>query len=135
MPAWVEREEVTAKMVLPGSNIVVGPYAERAQIREVEFVKSSGRVRDCPHDDRPEFAIVGRSNVGKSSLINTLVRKKEIALTSKKPGAFVHLHLTYFVRCFWELGLAVLFKFRFVSISDSFLCVKFVFLQGYEVQW
>lgn len=73
-------------MVLPGSNIVLGPYAGHAQIKEVEFVKSSSRPKDCPKDDRPEFAILGRSNVGKSSLINALVRKKEVALTSKKPG-------------------------------------------------
>lgn len=73
-------------MVLPGSNIVVGPYAGDAKIKDVEFVKSSGRAKDCPKDDRPEFAILGRSNVGKSSLINALVRKKEVALTSKKPG-------------------------------------------------
>ena len=73
-------------MVLPGSNIVIGPYAGEAKIKQVEFVKSSGRAKDCPKDDRPEFAILGRSNVGKSSLINSLVRKKEVALTSKKPG-------------------------------------------------
>lgn len=65
---------------------MVGPYAGHAQIKEVQFVKSSNRPKDCPKDGRPEFAILGRSNVGKSSLINSLVRKKEIALTSKKPG-------------------------------------------------
>lgn len=117
MPAGVEREEVTPAMVLPGSNIVVGPYAGHAQVREVEFVKSSGRVRDCPRDDRPEFAIVGRSNVGKSSLINTLVRKKEVALTSKKPGAFPHLYLTRFVGVF--LGIGVRFVVQ-VSIRFDF---------------
>ncbi|KAA8531546.1 hypothetical protein F0562_006255 [Nyssa sinensis] len=73
-------------MILPGSNIVLGPYVGDAKIKEVEFVKSSSRPRDCPKDDRPEFAMLGRSNVGKSSLINALVRKKEVALTSKKPG-------------------------------------------------
>lgn len=86
LPPGVDPDEVTEDMILPGSNIVVGPYAGHSQIKEVEFVKSSGRAKDCPKDDRPEFAIVGRSNVGKSSLINALVRKKEIALTSKKPG-------------------------------------------------
>lgn len=79
-------EEVTENMVLPGSNIVLGPYAGDAKIKEVEFVKSSARAKDCPKHDRPEFAILGRSNVGKSSLINSLVRKKDVALTSKKPG-------------------------------------------------
>jgi GTP-binding protein len=75
-------------MILPASNIVIGPYAGDSRIKEVAFVKSSPRAKDCPRDDRPEFAILGRSNVGKSSLINSLVRKKEIALTSKKPGLF-----------------------------------------------
>ncbi|GFY81079.1 P-loop containing nucleoside triphosphate hydrolases superfamily protein [Actinidia rufa] len=64
----------------------LGPYAGDAKIKEVEFVKSSGRPKDCPRDSRPEFAMLGRSNVGKSSLINALVRKKDVALTSKKPG-------------------------------------------------
>ncbi|KAK9163644.1 hypothetical protein Syun_004546 [Stephania yunnanensis] len=73
-------------MILPGSNIVVGPYAGHSHIKEVQFVKSSSRPRDCPKDGKPEFAVLGRSNVGKSSLINLLVRKKEFALTSKKPG-------------------------------------------------
>ncbi|KAK4264155.1 hypothetical protein QN277_029479 [Acacia crassicarpa] len=86
VPPGVELNEVNEDMILPGSNIVVGPYAGDARIKEVEFVKSSGRAKDCPKDDRPEFAILGRSNVGKSSLLNSLVRKKEVALTSKKPG-------------------------------------------------
>ncbi|KAI9165814.1 hypothetical protein LWI28_020915 [Acer negundo] len=86
LPPGVEQDEVTEDMILPGSNIVVGPYAGHSQIKEVEFVKSSAKAKDCPKDDKPEFAILGRSNVGKSSLINALVRKKEVALTSKKPG-------------------------------------------------
>ncbi|XP_052196960.1 GTP-binding protein At2g22870 [Diospyros lotus] len=86
VPPGVEPEEVTDDMILPGSNIVLGPYVGDAKIKEVEFVKSSSRPKDCPKDQRPEFAMLGRSNVGKSSLINALVRKKEVALTSKKPG-------------------------------------------------
>lgn len=86
IPPGVDPDEVTQKMVLPGSNIVIGPYAGHSQIKEIEFVKSSSRAKDCPKDERPEFAILGRSNVGKSSLINTLVKRKEVALTSKKPG-------------------------------------------------
>lgn len=74
VPPGVDPDEVTEDMILPGSNIVVGPYSGHSQIKEVEFVKSSGRAKDCPKDDRPEFAIVGRSNVGKSSLINALVQ-------------------------------------------------------------
>lgn len=88
VPPGVDPDEVTEEMVLPGSNIVLGPYTGDAKIKEVDFVKSSNRPKDCPRDDRPEFAMLGRSNVGKSSLINFLVRKKDVALTSKKPGLF-----------------------------------------------
>ncbi len=56
------------------------------KIKSVEFVKSSSKVDQCPQDDLPEYAFVGRSNVGKSSLINTLTDKKKLALTSAKPG-------------------------------------------------
>ncbi|KAA0045762.1 GTP-binding protein [Cucumis melo var. makuwa] len=86
IPPGVDADDISDEKILPGSNIVLGPYAGDSRVKEVEFVKSSGRARDCPKDNKPEFAILGRSNVGKSSLINALVRKKEVALTSKKPG-------------------------------------------------
>ncbi|KAL6615999.1 hypothetical protein ACP70R_038269 [Stipagrostis hirtigluma subsp. patula] len=81
-----DQEAVSAR-VLKGSNIVLGPYARGdAQVVNADFVKSSVRPEDCPRDGLPEFALVGRSNVGKSSLLNSLVRRKRLALTSKKPG-------------------------------------------------
>ncbi|KMZ65017.1 GTP-binding protein [Zostera marina] len=86
VPPGLERDDVTVDMVLPWSNIVVGPYAGDAQVNQVEFIKSSVKMKDCPRDQFPEFAVIGRSNVGKSSLINRLVKRKEIALTSKNPG-------------------------------------------------
>ncbi|GMH06989.1 hypothetical protein Nepgr_008829 [Nepenthes gracilis] len=72
--------------ILKGSNIVLSKYARNAQVLKAEFVKSSVSTEDCPCDGLPEFALVGRSNVGKSSLLNSLVRRKRLALTSKKPG-------------------------------------------------
>ncbi|KAL9400230.1 hypothetical protein Peur_009191 [Populus x canadensis] len=72
--------------ILKGSNIVLSKYARNAQVVQAEFIKSSVRTEDCPSDGLPEFALVGRSNVGKSSLLNSLVRRKKLALTSKKPG-------------------------------------------------
>ncbi|GAB2284857.1 hypothetical protein Dimus_019310 [Dionaea muscipula] len=72
--------------ILKGSNIVLSKYASDAQVIRAEFVKSSVSPDDCPSDGLPEFALVGRSNVGKSSLLNSLVRRKKLALTSKKPG-------------------------------------------------
>ncbi|XP_051151636.1 GTP-binding protein At2g22870 [Andrographis paniculata] len=73
--------------ILKGSNIVLSKYAGGGvDVEAAEFVKSSVRTEDCPADGAPEFALVGRSNVGKSSLLNSLVRRKRLALTSKKPG-------------------------------------------------
>ena len=72
--------------ILKGSNILLSKYARDAQVTRAEFVKSSVRTEDCPANGLPEFALVGRSNVGKSSLLNSLVRRKKLALTSKKPG-------------------------------------------------
>ena len=56
------------------------------EIKKVEFVKSSPDVKSCPDTDIPEYAFVGRSNVGKSSLINYLVNKHKMAKTSGQPG-------------------------------------------------
>ncbi len=56
------------------------------QIKNAEYLVSSPRVDICPEPDRPEFAFIGRSNVGKSSLINMLADHKELAKTSRSPG-------------------------------------------------
>jgi GTP-binding protein len=53
---------------------------------QTKFVTSSSKVTECPPPDRPEFAFIGRSNVGKSSLINMLAGKKQLAKISSKPG-------------------------------------------------
>ena len=52
----------------------------------VTFVKSTPSVKERPQDQFPEVLIVGKSNVGKSSLINTLCQRKSLAYTSSKPG-------------------------------------------------
>ncbi len=56
------------------------------KIKEVEFITSSANLQQCPKSDYPEYAFVGRSNVGKSSLINALANKKKLAKTSGQPG-------------------------------------------------
>jgi GTP-binding protein len=55
-------------------------------IKEAVFVISSDSVEKCPKDDKPEYAFIGRSNVGKSSLINMITGHKKLAKTSGKPG-------------------------------------------------
>jgi len=56
------------------------------KIKKAEFVISNTDVRKCPKADMPEYAFVGRSNVGKSSLINMLLERKKLAKTSQSPG-------------------------------------------------
>lgn len=56
------------------------------KIKFAEFVKSATEPRDYAAADKPEVAFAGRSNVGKSSLINTLVNRKNLVRTGKKPG-------------------------------------------------
>lgn len=55
-------------------------------IKKSEFTISSATVSQCPKDTKPEFAFIGRSNVGKSSLINMLCNHKGLAKTSATPG-------------------------------------------------
>ncbi|MBK8415789.1 MAG: YihA family ribosome biogenesis GTP-binding protein [Bacteroidetes bacterium] len=55
-------------------------------IQSAEFVCSNTNYRKCPEPNKPEFAFIGRSNVGKSSLINTLTNRKGLAKTSGTPG-------------------------------------------------
>ncbi len=55
-------------------------------VLQAEFISSFPKESQCPNDGRPEFAFIGRSNVGKSSLINMLTSKKGLAKVSGTPG-------------------------------------------------
>ena len=59
------------------------------EIKEAEFVISNTDVNKCPNENRLEYAFIGRSNVGKSSLINMLTNRKGLAMTSSMPGKTV----------------------------------------------
>lgn len=56
------------------------------EITSAEFVISNSRADMCPKTDLPEYAFIGRSNVGKSSLINMLTQRSKLAMTSSTPG-------------------------------------------------
>lgn len=56
------------------------------QIKSCAYLISSPDIRHCPKPDRPEYAFIGRSNVGKSSLINMLCNKQQLAKISQTPG-------------------------------------------------
>jgi GTP-binding protein len=55
-------------------------------IKDAKYIKSSAKLNQCPPPDYPEYAFTGRSNVGKSSLINMLTGRKKLAKTSSTPG-------------------------------------------------
>ena len=55
-------------------------------IKSAEFIVSNSEHSKCPQDGKPEYAFIGRSNVGKSSLINMLTNRKGLAMTSSTPG-------------------------------------------------
>jgi len=56
------------------------------EINDIYFVKSSSELKQCPNTKLPEYAFIGRSNVGKSSLINMLSQRKSLAKISSTPG-------------------------------------------------
>ncbi len=55
-------------------------------IKKAHYLKSSANHTQCPASDKPEYAFIGRSNVGKSSFINMLTNQHQLAKTSSKPG-------------------------------------------------
>ncbi|MEO6136599.1 MAG: GTPase, partial [Ginsengibacter sp.] len=55
-------------------------------IKKAQYLISSPDIDKCPAPDRPEYAFIGRSNVGKSSLINMLCNNEKLAKTSNSPG-------------------------------------------------
>jgi GTP-binding protein len=63
------------------------------QIKDPKYLGSWEKSLEMPHTTLPEFAFIGRSNVGKSSLINCVVERKELARTSSKPGKTQTLNL------------------------------------------
>lgn len=67
-----------------------------------EYIGSFPRQDQAPQDERPEFAFIGRSNVGKSSLINMLTERRDLAHISNKPGKTQHLNY-YLINEDWYL--------------------------------
>ncbi len=71
-------------------------------MHDIKFIGSFPGYRDCPMNNSPEFAFIGRSNVGKSSLINMLMGRKDLARVSKQPGKTQHLNF-YLIDKKWYL--------------------------------
>lgn len=114
------------------------------EIRQAEFLGSFPGYLACPADGMPEFAFIGRSNVGKSSLINMLCQRTALAHTSKKPGKTQTINL-FLINNQWRLvdlpgyGYATVSKSQrvkwekmirdYLSLRDEMVCA-FVLLDA-----
>src|SRR5210317_1618206 len=95
------------------------------QIRSATFVISNSDVAKCPDSHLPEYAFIGRSNVGKSSLINALCNKKNLAKTSSRPGK-TQLINHFLINENWHLVDLPGFGYARVSKTQKKVFQKFV---------
>lgn len=94
-------------------------------IKSAEFVMSNSDVAKCPRDRFPEYAFIGRSNVGKSSLINMLMQRKSLAKTSGRPGK-TQLINHFLVNKNWYLVDLPGYGYARVSKSSKKVFQKFI---------
>ncbi|WP_412984087.1 ribosome biogenesis GTP-binding protein YihA/YsxC [Pontimicrobium sp. IMCC45349] len=95
------------------------------QIKSAEFVVSNQDVAKCPNNNLPEYAFIGRSNVGKSSLINMLTNRKSLAKTSGKPGK-TQLINHFIINKNWYLVDLPGYGYARVSKSEKKVFQKFI---------
>ena len=95
------------------------------KIKSAEFVVSNSKVDLCPKSSLPEYAFIGRSNVGKSSLINMLTGRKALAKTSAKPGK-TQLINHFLINKNWHLVDLPGYGYAQVSKSTKKVFQKFI---------
>jgi len=95
------------------------------KITSAEFVMSNSDVAKCPNSKLPEYAFIGRSNVGKSSLINMLMQRKNLAKTSGKPGK-TQLINHFLINKNWHLVDLPGYGYARVSKKDKQTFQKFI---------
>lgn len=95
------------------------------KIKTAEFVVSNSKVELCPNSNLPEYAFIGRSNVGKSSLINMLTGRKSLAKTSAKPGK-TQLINHFLINNNWHLVDLPGYGYAQVSKSTKRVFQKFI---------
>jgi len=95
------------------------------KIKTAEFVISNSKVDHCPNSTLPEYAFIGRSNVGKSSLINMLTGRKALAKTSAKPGK-TQLINHFLINQNWHLVDLPGYGYAQVSKSTKKVFQKFI---------
>ena len=86
------------------------------KVKSAKFITSAPSLKECPTFNLPEFALIGRSNVGKSSFINAIANHKELAKTSNKPGKTRLINLFLINN---EFVIADLPGHGYASVSDK----------------
>lgn len=95
------------------------------KIKSAQFVVSNSEVSKCPNTRIPEYAFIGRSNVGKSSLINMLTNRKSLAKTSGRPGK-TQLINHFLINENWHLVDLPGYGYARVSKKDKIYFQKFI---------
>ncbi len=95
------------------------------RIKDARFIVSNANVGQCPSAQIPEFAFIGRSNVGKSSLINMLTAKKRLAKTSGKPGK-TQLINHFLINSHWHLVDLPGYGYAKVSKKDKKVFQRYI---------
>ena len=91
-------------------------------VKNPKFEISAVKPSQYPHNDLPQIVLVGKSNVGKSSFINTMLNRKKLARTSSEPGKTRQIN-------FYNVDE----KFYFVDLPDFGLCFGLVFRCGFDI--
>ena len=107
------------------------PKLADMEIKKAEFTLSAPMVSMCPKDTKPEYAFIGRSNVGKSSLINMLTNNKKLAKTSSTPGKTLLIN-HFIINNEWYL--VDLPGYGFAKRSKKELAKLDQMIQGYILQ-
>jgi len=95
------------------------------RIKQAEFIISNTDIKKCPKADIPEYAFIGRSNVGKSSLINMLTERKSLAKVSGKPGK-TQLINHFLINKLWYLVDLPGYGYAGVSKSKRYEFAQFI---------
>lgn len=95
------------------------------KIKSAQFVVSNSEVKKCPNTRIPEYAFIGRSNVGKSSLINMITNRKSLAKTSGRPGK-TQLINHFLINENWHLVDLPGYGYARVSKKDKKYFQKFI---------
>lgn len=86
---------------------------------KAEFIRSAASAKDFPRDTSPRILFAGRSNVGKSSTINTLLQRKNFARVSASPGKTVFVNLFRIDDTLWFVDLPGMAMLRYPSVRKS----------------